>query len=85
MSTFEKDKDRLKSIPKDFTYDEVKSILQHMDFIECNKGSTSGSKVMFFRQKDNIKVMLHKPHPGNIVCVAFVKYLKKFLEEIGEL
>lgn len=47
MSKLQKEIERLKSKPKDFTYDEVKKILNNLGFLEDNKGKTSGSKVMF--------------------------------------
>ena len=45
MSKIEKDIERLKSKPKDFTYDEMKRLLNNLGFIENNKGKTSGSRV----------------------------------------
>ena len=47
MSKIEKAIERLKSRPKDFTYDEMKMILNNFGFIEYNKGKTSGSRVEF--------------------------------------
>jgi len=51
---------RLKSLPKDFTYDETISILSHFGFSEQNKGKTSGSRVEFTDGTNSI--ILHKPH-----------------------
>ena len=65
MSKLEKEIERLKSKPKDFTYDEAKKILNNFGFYENNKGKTSGSRVAFVN-KNNAKIELHKPHPGNI-------------------
>ena len=66
MSRLEKETERLKSRPKDYTYDEAKSLLNKLGFFENNKGRTSGARVEF---KDNSgrKLILHKPHPGNIL------------------
>ena len=50
MSRIEKDIERLKSKPKDFTYEELKRILNHFGFIEDNKGKTSGSRVVFINK-----------------------------------
>ena len=36
---------RLKSNPKDFTFDEMKSLLEALGFSMSNKGRTSGSRV----------------------------------------
>lgn len=40
MSKIEKQLDRLKSMPKDFTYNELKSVLNYLGFKEYNKGKT---------------------------------------------
>ena len=66
MSQIEKLINRLLSKPKDFTYDELKQILNYLGFYEDNKGKTSGSKVLF-ASFDGRKILLHKPHSGNII------------------
>ena len=47
MSKLEKEIERLRSKPKDYTYDEARSLLNKLGFFEYNKGRTSGSKVEF--------------------------------------
>lgn len=54
---------RILSYPKDFTYDELRSLLGYLGFEERSKGKTSGSRVEFARGADTI--LLHKPHPNN--------------------
>lgn len=66
MSKLEKEIERLKSKPKDYTYDETKSLLNKLGFVEHNKGKTSGSRVKFIDKYDR-KIELHKPHPSNII------------------
>lgn len=66
MSKIEKDIERLKSKPKDFTYDELKRILNNLGFVEYNKGKTSGSRVKFINNR-NLIIELHRPHPRNIL------------------
>lgn len=85
MSKFEKSKQRLLSYPKDYTYSEAKSLLSQLGFLEYNKGKTSGSRVKFFREKDKKIILLHKPHPGDIMSVGAVKDLVSFFIELGEL
>ena len=85
MSRLEKAKERLKSIPKDYTYSEAKSLLLQLGFVESNKGKTSGSRVMFFRPSDNEKILLHKPHPKDIMIYKSVFGLARFLSRIGDL
>ena len=61
MSRKQKLIDKLKSKPKDMTFDEGESLLIYLGFTKSNKGRTSGSKIMFY--KGNMKILLHKPHP----------------------
>lgn len=85
MSKNQKAKDRILSIPKDYTYTEARALLTQMGFVESNKGKTSGSRVKFYRSYDQKVVMLHKPHPGDIMKVGAVKYLVEYLQDLGEL
>ncbi len=80
MSKLEKEIERLKSKPKDYTYNELKTLLNKLGFLEYNKGKTSGSGVKFI-DKYNRKIELHKPHPSNIIkSYKMVDIIKK-LEE----
>ena len=81
MSKLEKAIERLKSKPKDFTYDEAKKILNNLGFLEHNKGKTSGSRVAFIN-KNNVKIDLHKPHPGNILKLYQINKLLNKLKEL---
>ena len=80
MSKLEKEIERLKSKPKDFTYDEAKSLLNKLGFTEDNKGKTSGSRVEF-RNDLGKKIILHKPHPSNIIKPYKINEIIKELEE----
>lgn len=85
MSKIEKAIARLKSIPKDYTYSEAKYLLGQLGFAESNKGKTSGSRVKFYRVSDGRIILLHKPHPSDIMSVASVRDLAEYLQGIGEL
>ena len=50
MTRYEKAKERLKSLPTDYTYAEANALLNKLGFFEDNKGKTSGSRVKFVRQ-----------------------------------
>ena len=80
MSRLEKEIERLKSKPKDFTYDELKSLLNKLGFFENNKGKTTGSGVEF-KDKYERKITLHKPHPNNIIKPYIIKAILKNLKE----
>lgn len=81
MSKLEKEIERLKSKTKDFTYNEAKKILNNLGFYEYNKGKTSGSRVAFIN-KDDVKIDLHKPHPGNILKSYQINMLLNKLKEL---
>ena len=85
MSKFEKAKKRLLSEPKDYTFTEAKSFLQSLGFEQKNKGKTSGSRVGFYRESDGATILLHKPHPEDILREYAVRQLIDNLKEIGEL
>ena len=59
MSKLEKLKQRLRELPKDFTYEELVSLLIALGYELDNKGKTSGSRVKFI--KGDTPIILHKP------------------------
>lgn len=81
MSKLEKEIERLKTKPKDFTYDEAKKILNNLGFYENNKGKTSGSRVVFDNFYLNQKIELHKPHPKNILKPYQITKILNLLKE----
>ncbi len=85
MSTLEKLKKRVKSIPSDFTYAEMKTLLEALNYEEATKGKTSGSRVRFFRHSDKKIIDIHKPHPQKELRTYALKQIVKKLEEAGEL
>ena len=76
---------KLKSNPKDFTFDEAESLLGYMTYRRSNKGRTSGSRVMFTSDKYKTKILLHKPHPRKELLEYQVKQLIELLEQEGLL
>ena len=69
-------------MPSDFTFDEMQQLLQGFGYEKCNKGRTSGSRVIF-KNGDKIPIMLHKPHPGNIVKKYAMRQVYDELKEAG--
>ncbi len=63
MSRKEKLIKRLRSLPKDFTYSELVSLLQQLGFEENSKGKTSGSRVKFYHSDKGLQYLAHKPTP----------------------
>ena len=83
MSTKEKLLKRLLEEPKDFTYNELKSLLEYFNFTEYNSGKTSGSRVKFINTENKHIILLHKPHPGNILKSYVIEYVIKELTKGG--
>ena len=73
---------RLKTKPKDFTFDDAESLLKYFDYARSNKGKTSGSRVVF-TSEDHGSILLHKPHPQKELKSYQVKQLVEFLEQEG--
>lgn len=66
-------------------YSDVKKILSHFGYIESNKGATSGSRVKFYHPETKAVLMLHKPHPGDIMTKGAVESVVRFLKEHGHI
>ncbi|MBQ7578018.1 MAG: type II toxin-antitoxin system HicA family toxin [Synergistaceae bacterium] len=59
-------------------------MLSRFGFNESNKGKTSGSRVKFERG-DGKFILLHKPHPGDVMSSGNVEDLINFLRKLGEI
>jgi len=64
MGKIDKLKARLCSKPKDFTYDELATLLKALGFEE-HKGKGSARK--FYNLQTKQALYLHEPHPSNIL------------------
>jgi len=82
MGTKEKLRERFLRMPSDFTFEELQHLLESYGYEKGEKGRTSGSRVIF-RNGDKRPIMLHKPHPGNIVKVYAMKQIYEDLTEAG--
>lgn len=76
---------KLKSNPKTFTFDDAETLLGYFTYKRCNKGKTSGSRVMFSSEEYKTKILLHKPHPRKELLEYQVKQLIEQLEQEGLL
>jgi hypothetical protein len=82
MGSQEKLLERFLKLPKDFTWDELKRLLNQQGYSQNNKGKTSGSRVVFEKNDSNISLDLHKPHPKNILKPYQMKDVLEFLKRI---
>lgn len=82
MSRTEKLLQRLLSAPKDLTWEELVRVLVQFGYAELKKGKTGGSRRKFVDEKKNI-IILHKPHPSNIVKEYAIKQVISQLKEKG--
>lgn len=73
---------KLKSRPKDFTFDEAEILLGYFTYGRSNKGRTSGSRIMFIND-EHAPILLHKPHPRKELLDYQVKQLIEVLEQEG--
>lgn len=85
MSKLEKLLERLYSKPRDFTYQEARTLLEQLGFMEYNKGKTSGSRVEFINARGK-KIELHKPHNnGKILKEYQVRKIIEGIQKGGKL
>ena len=82
MGTKEKLRNRFLKMPSDITFDEMQRLLEGYGYEKSNKGNTSGSRLIF-KNGNKRPIMLHKPHPGNIVKDYAMKQVFEDLKEAG--
>jgi hypothetical protein len=70
--------------PKDFTWNELKSLLNSFGYEEFNAGKTSGSRIRFINEIYG-DIMLHKPHPCPNLKAYQIKQLTEQLKKEGLL
>lgn len=85
MSRKEKLIEKLKSNPKNFTFDDAELLLSYFTYHCSNKGKTSGSRVMFSSDTYKTKILLHRPHPQKELMEYQVKQLIEQLKREGLL
>ena len=73
---------KLKSKPKDMTFEEAETLLKYLAYTRSDKGRTSGSRVMF-TSNEHAPILLHKPHPRKELLAYQVKQLVEILEQEG--
>lgn len=79
MNKKEKLLKRFRTLPRDFTFDEVVALFQMYGFTLENKGATSGSRVKFYNEADQNAYIMHKPHPSNIIKGYMMRDILNYL------
>ena len=83
MSKKEKLIARMRQIPKDFTFDELKAAMKVFGYT-LDEGR-SGSRISFINEETNRSIILHKPHPGNIMKSYQLQQVIDHLKEVNLL
>ncbi|WP_439238888.1 type II toxin-antitoxin system HicA family toxin [Lonepinella sp. BR2919] len=65
--------------PRNFTWEELKTLLIGLGFVE-QQGN--GSRVKFVHAELQYPISLHKPHPGNELKLYVVEQVKIALDEL---
>lgn len=80
MSKKKKLIERIKTKPKDFTFEELVTLLGCFGYELENGGKTSGSRVRFIKNNCNA-FTTHKPHSHKCLLEYQVKSIIEFLKE----
>ena len=83
MAKFKKLIKRLLGYPKDFTFDELETLLTGFGFRLSNSGSTSGSAVKFINHETGQIIRFHKPHPSPVIKQYLIKLIVNELKQGG--
>jgi len=75
---------RLLSRPKDFTFEELTTLLGFFRYKQVSLGKASGSRVAFTNGEGDF-IRFHKPHPRNILKPYQVADIITALQERGLL
>ena len=80
MSKKEKLIKRLLSRPKDFTINELITLLGFFDYFRKSGGKTGGSRTVF-KNEIGESIRIHKPHPGNTLKEYQIEDIIAILKE----
>lgn len=80
MGRKEKLKAKLDTLPKNFTWDELVSLMNQYEFVLLKAKRGSGRK--FYNKNKDRLVMFHEPHPENTMKRYVLVEVKQLLDEI---
>ncbi|HAV1488946.1 TPA: type II toxin-antitoxin system HicA family toxin [Enterobacter hormaechei subsp. steigerwaltii] len=82
MGRKEKLKAKLDGLPKNFTWDELVTLMSQYGFRLLNAKRGSGRK--FYNQTIDRLAIFHEPHPENTLKRYVLEEVKQLLEEIED-
>jgi hypothetical protein len=74
---------RFRTLPRDFTFEEMVAVFKGCGFTLSNKGATSGSRIEFINYNDGNSYIMNKPHPSNIIKSYVMRQVYNYLEVNG--
>lgn len=85
MTKLDKLKARLLQKPKDFSFQELETLLIGLGYEEKKTGKTAGSQKSFFHPQTKSIIRLHKPHPSPILKTYIIIDIIQILTKEGYL
>jgi len=82
MGRKEKLLERFQQRPKDFTWDELSTLLKNFGYEQRKTGKTGGARVRFIHPTAPA-ITLHRPHPGRIIKMYIINDILDLLIREG--
>jgi predicted RNA binding protein YcfA (HicA-like mRNA interferase family) len=82
MNRHDKLLERFRRRPRDFTWDELTTLLRRLGFRQVRPGRTGGSRRRFIHA-DGCVITLHEPHPERILKRYQIDQIIETLEREG--
>lgn len=76
---------RFLSKPKDFTFDELKTMLRGFGYEELKAGHAGGSRVTFYNKSTLSVIKMHRPHPDNTMKSYMLDQIEEELKRLGAI
>lgn len=73
---------RFSALPRDFTWQELVTLLAGFGYREGGSGKTGGSRVKFFHDT-RPPIILHKPHPTPVLKRYQLEHIRELLRGEG--
>lgn len=80
MSKHTKSIKRLFTVPKDYKWRELCSLLNKLGFEQLEG---NGSRVKFFNKDKDVLIAVHNPHPDSTIKPCYLRMIVKKLKGMG--